>query len=143
VINLINWDALMASWIARKMSMQFIKYCMIGVSGVIVDFVLYCLMIQVLHWDYQVANFISASAGIANNYWWNRKWTFKSKDHPWTRFLRFYAVGLVGLVLSAVSLYFLIEYAEQGEVVAKVITLMVIVLLQYNLNKRFSFGGIQ
>ena len=52
-------------------------------------------------------------------------------------------MGLVGLVLSAVSLYFLIEYAELGEVVAKVITLMVIVLLQYNLNKRFSFGGIQ
>lgn len=132
----------MTSWIADKLSMQFLKYCMIGVSGVVVDFLLYCLMVQVLRWDYQLANFVSASAGIANNYWWNRKWTFESKDYPWTRFLRFYTVGLVGLALSAVLLYLLIEQASFDAVSAKVITLMVVVFLQYYLNKRYSFGSI-
>jgi putative flippase GtrA len=132
----------MTSWLVGKISVQFLKYCMIGVSGVVVDFLLYCLMVQILNWDYQLANFISASAGIANNYWWNRKWTFQSKDHPWARFMRFYSVGVFGLGLSAGLLYLLIEQAGLGEVWAKVICLMIVVLFQYNLNKRYSFGNI-
>ena len=123
------------------MNRQFVTYCIIGLSGVAVDFALYYLFVRILEFEYQTANFFSASAGIANNYCWNRLYNFRVKDRPWARFMQFYIVGLIGLILSALMLYLLIDQASLDELSAKIITLVAVVFFQYNLNKRYSFGS--
>ncbi len=55
------------------------------------------------------------------------------------RFLRFYAVGLVGIGLVAVLLLVFHTWLGVDANVVKVVSLPVVAVLQFLLNKRWSF----
>ncbi len=88
---------------------------------------------------YQYANIISVSCGITNNFILNAILNFKVKDKMFIRFLRFYSIGLIGLIISSGLLYFLIDVFRMIEIISKGCTIFVVVILQYNLNKRITF----
>lgn len=117
---------------------NFIKYCCIGVVGVTLDFLVF-LFLTSLGLNYQISNVISVSCGITNNFFLNRHFNFKVKDDVLKRFLKFYSVGVVGIILSAVTLHVLIELLNTNLLVAKGFTIFVVTLVQYTLNKRYSF----
>lgn len=118
---------------------NFIKYCMIGVTGVTLDFIIFFLLYKKLGIHYQFANIISVSCGITNNFLLNAFFNFKVKDRLLFRYLQFYAVGMIGLSLSALILYVFIEKLRFEALTAKIMTIFVVVGIQYTLNKAFSF----
>lgn len=119
---------------------QLLLYGVIGLSGVFLDFVTFALFAKIFSLHYQLANWLSTSIGICNNFFWNRSYNFRVFDQPWLRFLRFYAIGSGGLGVTVILLYLLVERASLDELFAKGITIPVVVLLQFCLNKRFSFS---
>ena len=52
----------------------------------------------------QLANAIGIAVGITMSFWLNRAFTFQVSDRAMARFATFWAVGLTGLVLSAIIL---------------------------------------
>jgi putative flippase GtrA len=118
---------------------QFLVYCVIGVSGVALDFGIFWLLTHVFGLHYQIANFLSYTCGTLNNFWWNFHFNFQAKDHFWKRFGSFYLIGLVGWAVSSGMLYVMVEQIHLSKLVAKGISLVVVVLLQYSLNKAVSF----
>ena len=127
-------------WLLAKFEKQFVVYCLIGVSGVVLDFALFCLMVKHLGCNYQMANAISATIAITNNYWWNRKYNFRAIDRPWTRYIRFFFVGAVGLGVMSALLFVFVEVYFVGEVLAKGLAVVLVIFIQYYFNKRYSFG---
>jgi len=121
-------------------SKQFIFYSLIGFSGVFLDLILFSFLHYKLEINFQLANVLSTTAGIINNFLFNAFLNFKAKDHLLKRFMKFYVIGLLGLSFSAALLEVLIRYFEMPALVAKIITIIVIVILQFNLNKKFSFS---
>jgi putative flippase GtrA len=122
--------------IARK---TFIFYSLIGVSGATLDYVCFVLLVHYASWHYLLTNIISTTLGITNNFFLNARFNFGVKDRLFSRFLRFYCIGLLGLALSSVILFLLIDRLRLTPEVSKFVVIVVIVILQYNLNKRFSF----
>jgi putative flippase GtrA len=55
------------------------------------------------------------------------------------RLARFFGVGILGLLVSAGLLHRLVDVYHFDNIISKIATLPVIVLLQYNLNRLFSF----
>jgi putative flippase GtrA len=118
---------------------QFVFYCAIGLTGATLDFLLYCALVHWCRLHHQPANLISVSCGIANNFWLNALFNFRVRDRLWARFATFYAVGCFGIALSALMLYLGIDRLNMDKTLAKLATVALVVIVQYNLNRILSF----
>ncbi len=119
---------------------NFIIYAAIGVSGATLDFVLF----EIFLWaglSMQFANFISVSAGITNNFFLNARLNFRVSDQLLRRFAAFYAVGMVGLALSAAILELAVGWLGFSARIAKASSIVIVVVTQYSLNKVLTFRG--
>lgn len=93
-------------FVARRGVRQFLKFSIVGFSGMLVSFVLFHLLVNVM--PKQVAFGIGFIVGGVNNHFWNRRWTFRSRAHPWRELAQFLTVSAVALVISELAL----SYAE-------------------------------
>lgn len=118
---------------------EFLFYSLIGASGALLDFLVYCALIRWLGWHHQAANLAGITCGITNNFWLNARFNFKTGDRLGWRFLSFYGVGCFGLALSALMLYFGVDRLNLDKTLAKLATIFAIVIVQYNLNRMVSF----
>jgi len=118
---------------------QFALYTVIGGSGVLLDLALFAVLFNVAGLDEQAANLLGTSAGITNNFVWNSLFTFRRTDRPLVRFARFYLVGLSGLALTAALLWLLSDVLGIDANLVKLVSLPLVLALQFWLNKKWSF----
>lgn len=81
-----------------RKSEEFIKFCLVGGSGVFVNMGIYVLFTRSMGMMYYVAAPIAIELSILWNFLWNNLWTFKKRDASatWmTRLIRFHAVACV------------------------------------------------
>ena len=118
---------------------ELIKYCIIGCSGALLDFIVYTILIKAFGMNYLLANALSVTAGITNNFFLNAYLNFKVTDNMFKRFISFYLVGMLGLVISEILLYLLVDIMSMNSIIAKIITIFVITIVQFILNKTITF----
>jgi len=118
---------------------QLIKYCIIGCCCAGIDFIIYWLLVHIASFPYILANIISVHSGIFASFCLNRHFTFKMKNKILFRFISFYSIGIIGLMISSVMLIILIEKIELNELVSKAFTVTIVALIQFILNKYISF----
>ena len=56
---------------------QLAKFCVVGASGYLVNLAVYALLLEVADLHYLAAGACSFVVAAANNYYWNRHWTFR------------------------------------------------------------------
>lgn len=118
---------------------EFLIYCIIGCSGVLIDYVVFAVLTDLVGMHYQVANVISVSMGISNNFIWNVRFNFKVKDRIFLRFCSFYGVGMIGLAISAALLYLFVEIMSMNALVSKLAIIFIVTMVQFTLNKCVTF----
>ena len=91
-------------WIAdnRKELHRFLKFSAVGVTGTIVDFGLLYVGHVLLGLPLSVANTISFTTAVINNFVWNRYWTYPdSRSKPVHRQLgQFFVVNIAGWAIN-------------------------------------------
>ena len=117
---------------------QFLTYAFCGAMGVAMDFGVYTLLVHAGVF-YQIANVISYACGTLLSFALNRAITFRVMDAPLRRLATFFAVAAAGYVLSSLSLYAMVEWRHADKLIAKAISIVVVVLMQYTLNARVTF----
>ncbi len=118
--------------------MQFILYCVCGGLGVLADSVIYFFCLN-YDFSYQVANAYGYLFGTRVSFVLNRKLTFQVSDQVLRRFLIFLGVAIFGFLLSAVMLWLMIDVCNISQVMAKFLTLPLVLGIQYTLNRRITF----
>jgi Predicted membrane protein len=118
---------------------SFVKYGIVGVFGLLVDMGLFFLLHEVLGWNYILSNIISSSLAVVHNFIMNSYFTFKVKDKKWRRFLSFYLIALIGMAVSSGLLALMIDGLGMDSMIAKMISVLVVAVLQYFVNKRLTF----
>lgn len=118
---------------------QFLLYCVIGMSGTTLDFGVYSLLLKTRLLDYQAANAIGYASGTMLSFILNARFNFRVTDRLPQRLACFFGVALLGYALSAGLLYLLIGDAGFNKYLSKLATLVVVMLVQYNLNRRIAF----
>ena len=116
-----------------------ILYGLIGGFCATLDFAIYTILCHFDIMPYLWANVISIHCGIICSFFLNRGINFKVKDKAWIRFLSFYAVGLIGLGISELMLYLMVDVAHWNEIICKLISIVVVALVQYFLNRFITF----
>lgn len=121
---------------------QFIIYVTIGGMGVLVDFLLYRSLLQ-QQMFYLTANIISYASGTLISFILNRQYNFKQKEKTLHRLITFYLVAGVGFIISSLLLVLLVDSMHLPPLVAKGATLVVVVVLQFGLNKKLTFAPVK
>ncbi len=85
----------------RKEFKRFSKFLVVGVTGFIVDFGLFNLLLRALAFPPVLAQAISFTSAAVNNFIWNRYWTYPdSRSKPILRqFGMFFVLSLIGLLI--------------------------------------------
>lgn len=120
---------------------QFISYSIIGASGALLDLATFLVLYNILQFEPLIATAISTSLGITNNFVWNVLFNFRVRDKIHHRYLLFYAIGLFGLFISVGVIYALHNVMGMSANLAKLISIPIVVILQYSLNSRISFAS--
>ncbi|TWF94463.1 GtrA family protein [Saccharopolyspora dendranthemae] len=124
----------------RLISRELLLYTVIGGSGVLLDYLLFLVLFNYVGMHHQLANVLSTTAGITNNFVLNSLFNFRKTDRIVVRFLRFYAVGIAGIVLTFLLLAVFSTGIGIDANLVKLASLPVVLLFQYTINKRWSFG---
>lgn len=125
---------------SRLISRELLLYAVIGGSGVLLDYLLFLVLFNYFGLHHQLANALSTTAGITNNFVLNSLFNFRKTDRILVRFLRFYAVGIAGIVLTFLLLAVFSTWLGIDANLVKLASLPVVLLFQYTINKRWSFG---
>ena len=118
---------------------NLVLYGIIGGFCAALDFAVYSVL---CYWDilpYLWANVLSIHVGIFTSFMLNRSLNFKVKDRVTVRFLSFYTVGLIGLGISELMLYLMVTVCGFDEVLCKLLSIVVVALVQFCLNKYITF----
>ena len=103
------------------------------------DFGIYSFLIRSRFLEYQAANAIGYASGTTLSFILNARFNFRVSDRIVQRLVCFFGVALIGWTISAGLLRLFIENYGFNKYLAKMITLVVVMLVQYNLNRWFSF----
>ena len=108
------------------MIQQFIKFCVVGGSGVFVDFGVTYLCKEWLRLNKYLANSLGFLCASTSNYVLNRIWTFHNENPDIAgQYLRFLGIAAVGLMVNNLTIYLLHERWK----------------LNFYLAKLFAIGG--
>lgn len=119
---------------------QLLSYTLIGGSGVALDLVAFLLLHNVWGLDEQLANALSTTLGITNNFVLNALFTFERRDRILVRFLRFYAVGLTGIACTNLLFLAFTDGLGTDANLVKAGSLPLVLALQFVLNRKWSFA---
>lgn len=117
---------------------DFIKYCIIGVLGLIVELSIYYLCYGVLGIEIGWSHVISSNCAVIHNFILNSIFTFKTTDKKIIRFLSYYGIAFVGIVLGLFLIRFFVQ-SGIDEMISKLLVLGVITPIQFFLNKYLTF----
>ncbi|WP_309059756.1 GtrA family protein [Streptomyces sp.] len=119
---------------------QLAGYTLVGGSGVALDLAAFVLLHNVLGWHEQLANGVSTTLGITNNFVLNAVFTFGKRDRLLLRFVRFHAVGMCGTALTFGLLWFLAGRLGADPNLVKAASLPLVLAVQFVLNRKWSFA---
>ncbi len=121
--------------------MQLGRFAVVGGSGYVVNLVTFALCVHALGIDYRVAAVVAFLVSVANNFWWNRHWTFGAHEgHAGFQAARFLTVSVLTFAFTFVVLTVLVGSAGMAEVPAQAIAIAAGTPLSFVGNKLWSFG---
>jgi dolichol-phosphate mannosyltransferase len=131
---------------------RFIRFGLVGLSGVFVDMVLLYLLSDptALALPLTRSKVIASEVAIFNNFLWNDRWTFGDiarQQQGWQkrlkRFLKFNIVCLAGLLLNVFVLNFLFNFFGLNRYVANLIAIGVATIWNFWINLKLSWRVTQ
>ena len=120
--------------------LQLLRFAAVGASGYVVNLVVFTLAVHGAGLAYLFAAVLAFVVALANNFFWNRGWTFRAgAGHAGFQAARFLVVSLVAFGFNVVLLYALVEYAGMAKVPAQAIAIAAATPLNFVGNKLWSF----
>lgn len=126
--------------INRAIILKFMKFCLVGFSGMLVDFGATWLCKEKFKWNKYVSNSIGFVLAATNNYIWNRWWTFQSDNaNIPIEYGKFLVISIIGLGLNNLVIYLLHEKLKWNFYLAKLVAVGVVTVWNFTMNYRFTF----
>jgi dolichol-phosphate mannosyltransferase len=118
---------------------QLAKFAAVGASGYAVNLAVYVTLLEAAGLHYLAAAACSFVVAVANNYTWNRQWTFRrQRGHLAYQGMRFLIVSLLAL---GTNLLFLQLFVTAGvpKIPAQAAAIVLVFPLSFVGNKLWSF----
>lgn len=126
----------------NDMLWKFLKFGVVGFSGVFVDFGITWLCREKIKLNQYLANSTGFLCAVISNYILNRIWTFHSQDPSvMMQFSKFLLASLIGLAINNGIIYLFNERGKVNFYVAKLVATGVVTLWNFWANYTFTFNA--
>lgn len=120
--------------------LKFLKFCIVGTSGMIIDFGTTWLLKEKAKINKYIANSIGFTLAATSNYFLNHFWTFHSENlHFGTEYLTFMLISIIGLVINNIILFLLTEKLKLNFYLSKLFAIGVVTLWNFFMNYLITF----
>ncbi len=120
---------------------KFIKFGLVGFSGLFIDFGITYLTKEKLNIPKYIANAIGFITAATSNYFFNRVWTFKSNNpEVMIEFTEFFLISLIGLGLNTLLLWILVSKFKMNFYLAKVFAIGFVTIWNFLANAFITFN---
>lgn len=124
----------------KTLILKFLKFCVVGFSGMVVDFGVTWLCKEKFGWNKYISNSIGFVLAATNNYLWNRLWTFHSTNtNIPVEYGKFFLISVIGLIINNLTIYILHGKLKLNFYLAKLFAIGVVTLWNFTMNYFFTF----
>lgn len=124
--------------------LQFIKFGLVGVSNTLVAWACYYLFLWYDEDLYMVGTIVGTVVSIANAFFWNDKYVFKSDNNDWRSklkrlgktYISYGGTSLLGILLLWIEVRFL----GISKAIAPPVNLLITIPLNFLINKYWTFS---
>jgi len=127
--------------ISEEFIRRFIKFGLVGFSGLFVDFGFTFLFKEKLKIQKYVSNAIGFILAASSNYFLNRVWTFQSENPEiLIEYSEFLLISIVGLGVNTLILWMLVNYTRWNFYFAKLFAIGFVTLWNFFANNYITFA---
>ena len=120
--------------------LKFVKFCVVGGSGMFVDFGITYLCKEILKFNKYIANSCGFIVAASTNYVLNRIWTFQSVNPAILRqYLVFFGFSLIGLGLNNATIFLLHDKGKWNFYLSKLFAIGLVTFWNFLMNYFFNF----
>lgn len=120
---------------------QLLRFGVVGASGYVVNLTVFAICVEVLDLGYRAGAVLAFLVAVANNFAWNRKWTFSEADnHVRQQAVRFLATSLVAF-LGALMVLELLVSGGVSPLPAQAVSIVCATPLNFIANKIWTFSA--
>lgn len=120
--------------------LKFLKFGVVGFSGVVIDFGFTYLCKEILKIPKYISNAIGFTIAASSNYVLNRIWTFQSQNpHISVEFLKFFCISLFGLGINTFILWTLVNKFNRKFYFSKLVAIAIVTIWNFMINLIFTF----
>jgi putative flippase GtrA len=120
-----------------------IKYFFIGISAAGIDVSIYIVLFNIFDLPALISTSISIAVATVYAFTLNKVYNFQVKGNTFLRLLSYSLVSGVGLLISLTLLYIFTEVKGYDGNLIKIISLPIIFVVQYVLNKKITFSSFK
>jgi putative flippase GtrA len=132
----------MYSFFNRALIFKFLKFGVVGFSGVFVDFGFTWFFKEIAKVQKYVANAIGFTVAATSNYFLNRYWTFHSTNpQVFTEYGKFLFISVLGLGISTFVIWILNGKFKWNFYVAKLLAIAIVTVWNFFANLLFTFAS--
>ena len=129
--------------ITYRYSEDFIKYCLVGLVGVIVNLGTYLLLNRYFQIPLQLASLIAVEASIVSNFILNNYWTFKQREKTLSmlrRLIYFHvAAGISGILFYYLLFLFLTMILNVNDIFSILLATVIGTISNYTINSLWTW----
>ena len=124
---------------------QFVRYGLVSVIALAVDFGGMVLLVELLSIHYLVAATVSFISGLAVNYLLSRAWVFTERKYESRvkEFIIFTSIGIVGLLLNNSIMWLAVEKIGIYYIFSKIIATILVFFWNFGLRKMLVFKQVK
>jgi len=131
----------MEEYLSRTFLVKFVKFGIVGFSGVFVDFGITYVCKEWLKIQKYIANSVGFIFAASSNYILNRTWTFRSNNPEVAReYTEFIVISLVGLVLANLIVWLIHGKAKWNFYLSKLFAIGVVTIWNFFANYYITFA---
>ena len=121
--------------------LELVRFGVVGASGYVVNLLVFSAAVHGAGAHYRLAATAAFVIAVANNFFWNRHWTFRARHgHAGFQAARFLTVSLAAFAFNLLVLELLVAAAGVAEVPAQAMAIVAATPLSFLGNKLWSFA---
>lgn len=124
----------------RAAARQFVKFCLVGGTNVVLFVGLYLLLTRVFQWYFLAASIAGFFVAVTWSFYWNRRWTFRIAGPAAAReYRRFVITNATSGFIQNALLYFLVEGLHWFDLAALALVIVLATFWNFILSKHWAF----
>ena len=127
-------------FISVMFNVEFLKFGIVGLSGVGIDFFVTWLCKEKIGINKYIANAAGFSLAVINNFLLNRYWTFEASNGAITnQFFKFLIIAVAGLAINSLLLFLIVKFTKINFYITKLLVIGIVFFWNFYLNYFFTF----